>query len=97
LVGAPPHSIISSAREQRRWHVQTEGLGNLQIDHQLKLCRLLDRQIGRSRAFENSSGVGANLAVGIHDVRIVAHQAARYRIVAKLVDRGERRLCDECN
>src|SRR5450755_3224778 len=37
-----------------RWrHRDVRGLGRLEIDDELKLGRLLDRDIGRLRAFEN--------------------------------------------
>ena len=41
------------AGEQRRWHDDAKRLCGLQIDHQLELGRLLDRQLGRVRTLEN--------------------------------------------
>jgi hypothetical protein len=36
---------VVGARQERRWNVQTQSLRSLEIDHQLELRRLLDRQI----------------------------------------------------
>src|ERR1700738_4493910 len=60
------------------------------MDDELKLGRLLDRKISGSRAFENLARVNANLAMGIQDIRIVAHETTGDGVVAKLVDRRDR-------
>jgi hypothetical protein len=39
-------------REHVRWDSQADPLGSFEIDHKLKLHRLLDGQIGRLDAFE---------------------------------------------
>src|SRR6266516_6127114 len=44
LVGAP---------KQHRRHVEADRLGRLEIDHQLELGWLLDRQLARIRAFKD--------------------------------------------
>jgi hypothetical protein len=43
---------LVSAGEQRRWHGDAKRLRGLQIDDQLELGRLLDRQVGRLRSPE---------------------------------------------
>ena len=48
------YSITSSARsEERLGNCQAERLGGLEIDDQLELGRLLDRQVGRLRPSQN--------------------------------------------
>src|SRR3954454_10338279 len=49
---------LVGAGEDRRGDRQAEGLRSFQIDHQLELVRLLDRQIGRLGAFEYLVDVG---------------------------------------
>jgi hypothetical protein len=62
--------------EQRRWHIDAERPRRFQIDDELELGRLHDRQIGRVGALENSAGVDADLANTVRDVGSVAHQPA---------------------
>ena len=49
------HSITSSARASSAAAVEAERLGGLEVDDELELRRLLDRQIGRLLALENAS------------------------------------------
>jgi hypothetical protein len=44
---------LVGAGEQCRWHNDAKRLCGLQIDHQLELGRLFDRQVGRLRTLEN--------------------------------------------
>ena len=86
---------LVGAREQCRWHDKPKGLGGLQINYKLELGRLLNWQVSRFGTFENFTRVDTNLTVGIHDVRIVAHQATGGCKVAKLINCGKRRCCSE--
>ena len=50
----PLYSITSSARASKlRWHVETECLGGLEIDHKLELGRLLNRHLAWLDALED--------------------------------------------
>src|SRR6266436_3022598 len=50
---APPHSITFGAREQGGRDIETERLGDRQIDNEVELGRLLDWNVGRLRPAQN--------------------------------------------
>ena len=63
-------------RKQRRRDFESECLGCSEIEHKLEFTGTHDRQVTRIFALENASGVDAGLAIGVGDVRSVAHQPA---------------------
>src|SRR5215813_9681961 len=42
------------AGEQRRWHVEAERLGGLQVDHQFEFGRRLHRQVAGLLSFQDA-------------------------------------------
>ena len=46
-------------------NIEAKCLGDDEIDDQLKLGRLCDRQIGGLLAFENLAGVNTSLTIGM--------------------------------
>src|SRR5262252_6227443 len=58
---------IVGATEQQRWHVEVQRLGGLEIDDQFKLCRRLDREVGRLLALEDAVDVLWHEAIRYHD------------------------------
>src|SRR4029453_667695 len=60
-----------------------ERLGGLGIDDQFELGRLLDRQVCRPGAFENTSGVDPGFAVRFRNTGSVSHQPAGLDIFAR--------------
>src|SRR5262245_18745613 len=61
-------------RQYVRWNRNTDLLGSLEIDHKLKLCRLLYRQIGRLGSFQDSVHVVCDAPVAVREVRPVVHE-----------------------
>src|SRR6266700_5335112 len=78
-------------------HCEAEHAGALDVDDQLELGRLHDRQVRRLRTLEDATGIGAKLTPRIRDVASVAHQPAGFDIVTVRKYRGdlmERRQVD---
>src|SRR5262249_53900153 len=61
-------------REHRRGHLKAERLRGFEVDDQLELGRLQNRQIGRSGAFEDSTGVNGDLAKLLGVIRRIADE-----------------------
>src|SRR5437879_3888924 len=74
--------------EHPRRDSEAECLGGGQVDHELELDRLHDRQVGRLLALENPPSVDADLAIGIGKAGPVAHQAAGFGKLAQKIDCG---------
>src|SRR5262245_61733930 len=61
--------------QQRLRNYDTDLLGGLEVDHQLKFRRLLDRQIAGLGTFENFVHVISYAPVVIREVPAVGHEA----------------------
>jgi hypothetical protein len=77
-------------REQRRGNLEAERLRRLQIDDELELGHLQDRQVGWLLAHENAARIGAGLPKHIGKVRSVAHQPAGIDIITHRIARRNR-------
>ena len=63
------HSITSSARASSVGGTsRPSALAVLQIDDELELGRLHDRQVGGLRALEDSTGIDADLAIAVEQL-----------------------------
>src|SRR5207245_9913499 len=71
--------------QQRLRDRQPKRLRGLEVDDQLELSRLQDRQVRRPLTFENPAAVDACLAICVGDAAAVAHQAAEGGELAPLV------------
>src|SRR5215471_6935506 len=55
-------------------YVEPENLGRIEVDDELEFRGLLDRQVTRPLALENSPNVDADVPIAVGDVHPVAHQ-----------------------
>src|SRR5262245_9029721 len=79
---------LVGAGEQRRWNIEVHSLCSGEVDHQIKLCRHLNRKIGCLRALENPTGMDAGAAIGVRLASPVAHQAAGVDHLTLCMERG---------
>src|SRR5262245_19161724 len=66
------------ARHRRAVTVEafrSERTRGVEVDHEFKLGRLIDRQLGRLRALENPPSMNAGPAIGIREAVSVTHEA----------------------
>src|SRR5262249_27465568 len=61
--------------QKRLWNGQAEGLGGLEVDHQVKLCGLLDRQVSRAGTLEYLATVGGRAAGRAGNARSIGDEA----------------------
>src|SRR5215510_12615715 len=69
--------------EHRGRQVEAERLRSLEIDDQLVLGGLLNRQVGGLGALEDLVDVGGGAAIEIVGIGAVTHEATRYNILFK--------------
>ena len=62
---------FAGAEQDRLGNCNAQSFGGLEIDHQLEVGRLLDRQLGRLGSFENLINVGCCPFEEIRQVRPV--------------------------
>ena len=80
--------ITSSASgEQRRRHLDAERPRRLQVDDELELGRLHDRQVGGLGALEDAAGIDADLTKRVCEVGSVAHQPAGCDVLTLRISR----------
>lgn len=77
------------ATEQRRRHDETEHPGGLSIDDELELVCLHYWQLRGPRPLEDTTDIQTGLAISIHNVGGVAHQAADFDVFTARVYRRQ--------
>src|SRR5262245_39751996 len=82
IVSASPLSnhLIRSCQDVR-WDSQPDLFRRLQVDDELEFFRLLDREIGGLRAFEDFVHVSRGTAVEIGHIHAVEHETASLHIL----------------
>src|SRR5258706_15783267 len=78
--------------EQFARHREPLPLGGPQVDDELKSGRLQDGQVVRFFALENPARINAGQTRGVGNAAPITHQTACRRVVAIVVDRGDRML-----
>ena len=71
---APLFDHIVGADNDLRWHSETECFGGLEVDDQLYLCGLLDRQVRWLFSLEYAASIDASQTVGICKAAILYAQ-----------------------
>ena len=77
------------SRQHIRWDCETDLLGGLQIDDELKSLRLLDRQIGGLSAFQDLVYINRSATEQVVNARAIIHEATSVHKVALRVYRRE--------
>src|SRR5262245_26150509 len=76
---------LVGAGEQRRRHFERQRPGSAEINHQLELRRLHDREVCRLGTLEDATGIDPDLTIRVRDVRAVAHQPADFDILTRSI------------
>src|SRR5262245_14899235 len=78
-------------------HLNAKCPCRLQVDDELELAGLQNRQVGGLRALEDSTGVDADLSVILYQTDSVTDKPARHHELTKRVYGWNRMACRECN
>ena len=78
------HSITSSARASSvGGTVEAERLGGVQVDDEIELGRLLDRDVGRLRPAQNLVDIVGGAPEQVREVWSIGHQTARFDVLPR--------------
>src|SRR5215831_16960033 len=72
-----------------------QGLGGLEVDHQLELRGLLHQQVRRLGPLENPIYIGGGLAQLLRPARFIRQETTRVHKLARIVDRWQAMLGHE--
>src|SRR5262245_11136078 len=74
-------------RQKRWWDRDAKGLRSIDVDDQLELRWLLDREIGRLCPTQNLVDIFSDASEQVRKVCSVAHQASRIDVLPKTMHR----------
>src|SRR5215469_13542452 len=81
--------------EHRLRYGQVKRFGGFAIDSELGFRGLLERQVGWLLAFQNTTSVDADNAIGVGKIRSVTHQPAGRDKLGQSMDRRHTKACRE--
>jgi hypothetical protein len=76
---------LVGACQQCLWNRHAHRLGGLQIDYQLELGRLFDRNVGDVNATEHLGDLSSQLQTDLRDARSIGGKAAFLRLFRPLI------------
>src|SRR5450830_760399 len=79
---------LVGAANQRQWDIQAECFRGLEIDDQIVVRLLLDREFGGLVSLDNPAGVNTHQAKRISKARAVTDQSSGHCEFSKLENRG---------
>src|ERR1700730_3470818 len=80
---------LVGTREQHRRDFEADRPRGLEVDNELELVYLLDRQVTRVDALKNSTGVNTAFVIALMQDRSIAHQATGFDELAEFVKRRD--------
>src|SRR5260370_32925308 len=83
-------------REQRWRNFDADCLGGVHIDEELDLGDLLNWQVGRLVALQNSAGINASLPVRFRSAASITQQPASRDELSRVKDRDDRLSNRQC-
>src|SRR5215510_7636420 len=95
MLASPSLNHLIRPRQQRWWDRQAESLGSLEVDDELELRRLLDRQVGGFRALEDLVHIGGDAPEHVGEKWRIGHQPPGQHVFLPEVKRRKPTLSSE--
>src|SRR5712691_3014086 len=94
MLGSPPSLLndLICPQQERLWDAEAERFGRLEIDYEVELAGLLDRQAGRLRALENLVDEGRRAPLQVEGVGAVDHETTSLYVLPLSIDRRQASL-----